>query len=207
MARRLDERPGTVLLFRKENTDGAYTFLSKIIEKTIRRRTRDALTYTIARLIAQITLDKLAELFKHDYIHAELVLPRGHILAAWFNGVVKYTPTAEQAKMLRVNTDVFVPVVELDPVKLEQAAAKYVGKQYDFTSLILNFITQVRALGNEVKEEQLENALLKYYDNSEKMICSEVIARIYEELGYKIERSAEYTTPDDIAQSQLFQKV
>ena len=37
------------------------------------------------------------------------------------------------------------------------------------------------------------------YQNPSAMICSELIARIFEDVGLKIERNAEFVTPDDLA--------
>lgn len=200
------ERPGTVLLFRKENTAGIYTFFQSQIQKIIEVKFKGALAEFAASYIAKMIVDYLANMFKHEYIHAELVARNGWIFAAWFSGVNLYYPTDKETIQIRKNVDVFIPNVEIDVEKLDKAIDKYYSMQYDFASLILNTITKIFALGDKASEQQIEERFRKYFDTRDKLICSELVARVYEELGYSIEKHSEFVTPDDIAMSKILKK-
>jgi len=41
------------------------------------------------------------------------------------------------------------------------------------------------------------------YQNPSAMICSELIARIFEDVGLKVGRNAEFVTPDDLAEKLM----
>lgn len=205
---KLIETPGAVLLFRKENTQGIYTFLESLVQRFVEAKIKDNfLAKFISDIVAKLALEYISGIFNHKYIHAELVARNGWMFAAWFDGVNLYSPSDEDIIKLRKLTDVYIPKVPIDPDKLDKAIAKYFNKEYDFASLIQNAITKIFAFGNKKTEREIEDSLRKYFDTENRLICSELIARVYEELGYTIERHSEFTTPDDIAQSGLFQTV
>lgn len=204
----LTEKPGTVLLFKKENTEGIYTFLLSQTSKFADSITKGNLfARFIVEQISKYIVDYLAEKTGHKYIHTELVLNNGWTIASWFNGVHIYELSDAELVKMRKIVDVYVPKVDIDANKLKQVAKKYWKKQYDFASLIQNAIIELLAFGNEQTEKEIEEKLKKYFDTPDRLICSELVARIYSDLGYTIERHSEFTTPDDISQSELFQRV
>lgn len=204
----LTEKPGTVLLFKKENTEGIYTFLLSQTQKLADSITKgNPLARFIVEQVSKYLINYLAEKVGHKYIHAELTLDNGWMIASWFNGVHIYELSDAELVKMRKIVDVYIPKVDIDASKLKQIAKKYWKKQYDFASLIQNTIVELLAFGNKQTEKEIEEKLKKYFDTPDHLICSELIARIYADLGYTIERHSEFTTPDDIAQSELFQKV
>lgn len=212
-------KPGSVLLFKKEHTDGVYVFLRNKMDKFIELAVRElakrvpllkntqGLLRTVMMFFSQQLLDYLSGLVRHKYIHVELITNRFELVGAWFNGVVRYAPKETDIRHLRRIADVYEPTVEVPPEALEHAISKFLGREYDFAGLLLNALTQIVSLGNEANEAAIEEGLLKYYNTPDKLTCSELIARIYDELGYKIERNSEFVTPDDIAHSKLFRPV
>lgn len=180
-----DVRPGDIVLVPKETTPGIYTFVEERFGK--------------------IFAKALAQLYGHNYIHAEVVVGNDFQMGAWPNGVKIWK--------VPLNYYTLVHIYRLKPEykkvitkeEMIQAVQKYFNKEYDFPSLLLNTIITLLSFGNDSLERKFEIDFT--YSNPDKLICSELVARIYEELGFTIERNAEYTTPDDIAQSQLFYRV
>lgn len=202
------EKPGTVLLFKKEKTQGIYTFLLSQAQKLAESLTKNnPFAKFIVEQITKFIVDYLANRIGHNYIHAELTLEKGWAIAAWFNAVHVYQLDDKELINMRKLVDIYVPVVDINVEALKAVAKKYWRKQYDFASLIQNAIVEILAFGNKQTEEEIEKQLQKYYDSPDKLICSELIARIYGELGYVIAQHGEFVTPDDVAESELFQKV
>jgi hypothetical protein len=82
---------------------------------------------------------------------------------------------------------------------IQQNVAKYFNMHYDFASLILNGTPELLSLGIEPLERYLEKQLP--YNDPNKMICSELVARMYKDAGIFLEPDPEFTTPDDLAQN------
>ncbi|WP_129408107.1 hypothetical protein [Marinitoga lauensis] len=174
---------GDVLLLKKEDAPGIYTFLKQFLGKNI--------------------ADIIAKIEGHEYIHSELYVGNGYVLAAWFNGVhlIKYP--------LRIlgNFDIYRHE-KMDNEKrsvIKRNVAKYFNMRYDFASLILNGLPEILSLGFEPLERYLEKQLP--YSDPNKMICSELVARMYKDAGIIIEPDPEFVTPDDIAQDGEMKKI
>lgn len=165
-------KPGDVLLFDKESVNGVYTFIAGKDKKLA---------------------DILATLTNHRYIHAELYLGNGWIIAAAFDGVKLYkAPLAVIAK-----AHIYRAPITIDENKLRETVKQYFNYEYDWTALILNGIPEVLSFGNEQIERIIENWL--DYTDEQKLICSELVAKFFEEQGFKIEPRGDFVTPDDIA--------
>jgi hypothetical protein len=167
-------KPGDVLLYTKESTPGVYTFLAEKGKKEL--------------------ADLLSLLTNHKYIHAELYLGNGWVLAGTFEGVKLYKPDLKTL----LSAHIYRPPMPVSSEELRKVVTKYFNLEYDWASLLLNAIPEILSFGNEQLERMIENWL--GYKNERKMICSEVIARIYKDLGYEFEPNAEFVTPDDIAE-------
>jgi len=118
----------------------------------------------------------------------------GFVIAAWVNGVhiISY-PLAQFSKFHIYR----YPGLDDDKrAKMRSVITKYFNKPYDFISLILNGIPEILSLGFEPLERFFEGKLP--YDNPNMMICSELVARIYQEVGIYFEPKAEFVTPDDL---------
>ena len=168
---------GDVLLLKKENAPGAYTFLKQYLGKDF--------------------ADFMAKLEKHNYIHSEIYVGNGFILAGWFNGVKLLRPHISYISKF----DIFRhPKMDDEKRKrIQQSVAKYFNAPYDFKSLILNGIPELVSLGIEPLERYLEKQI--NYDDPSKMICSELVARLYKDAGIFIEDNPEFVTPDDLAEN------
>jgi hypothetical protein len=167
-------KPGDVLLYPKESTPGVYTFLAEIGKKEL------------ANLLSLLT--------NHEYIHAELYLGNGWVLAGTFEGVKLYKPDLRTL----LSAHIYRPPTPVNSEELRKVVTKYFNLEYDWASLLLNAIPEILSFGNEQLERMLENWL--NYKNENKMICSEVIARIFKDLGYEFEPNGDFVTPDDIAE-------
>jgi hypothetical protein len=173
----LELKTGDVLLLKKEDAPGAYTFLEKYLGKNV------------AKFLAQIE--------KHEYIHAEIYVGNGFVLAGWFNGVKLIRPPLQYISKFDIYRH-----EKMDDEKrktIQQSVAKYFNAPYDFASLILNGIPEVLSLGIEPLERYLEKQI--DYSDPEKLICSELVARLYRDAGIFIEDNPEFVTPDDLAEN------
>jgi len=171
---------GDVLLLPMQEAQDIYTFIEKYFGKKI--------------------ADFLSAIEHHKYIHAELYVGNGYSIAAWFNGVHLVSYPLEAFDKF----DVFrTKLTDEQKAKMRGVILEYFNMPYDFMSLILNGLPEILSFGIEPLERLIENYL--NYDNPNAVICSELVARVYEQVGVKIEPHAEFVTPDDI--SQRFEKV
>jgi len=121
----IELKVGDVLLLKKEDAPGAYTFIEKYLGKG--------------------TADFLSTIEKHEYIHSEIYVGNGFILAAWFDGVkLIHAPLKYISKF-----DIFRHKKMTDEKRkiIQQNVAKYFNMHYDFASLILNGIPELLSLG------------------------------------------------------------
>ena len=81
---------------------------------------------------------------------------------------------------------------------LEALVRLYFNVPYDFTSLVLNAFVELISFNQEWLERILENVL--NYENKTAVICSELVAKMYEHVGITIETRSEFVTPDDLAE-------
>lgn len=130
------------------------------------------------------------------YLHAELYLGEGWVLSATVNGVKlnKYS-----TETLLKNFDIFRPKFEIDESVLLNQIKDNHNKRYDFISLYLNIIDTIGQMFGKKFEFP--------YDTKFMLICSELIARIYEKMGATFHENVEYITPQDLADSNLFYKI
>jgi len=169
---------GDILLLDKDKAMGIYPFLKKYLGKDF--------------------ADFLAKIEKHNYIHAELYLGNGYTLAAWFNGV----------HLVRYNMNIFSQFdvfrykgfTQNNQKIIKENVKKYFNKEYDFVSLILNGLPEMLSLGIEPLEQYLQKQIP--YSNPNKLICSELIARMYADAGIMFETDPEFVTPDDLAENK-----
>ena len=145
--------------------------------------------------------ENVAELIKNiehnRYIHAEIYVGYGHVLGAWMSGVklIKLSPAVLDYYS---KFHIYRPLLlEEQRKQIENEWQKYFNKPYDYISLAQNAIIEVLSLGLEPLEKYFESLAL--YENPNAMICSEVVARILEDVGYVIEPRPEFVTPDDLA--------
>lgn len=194
MSGKVELMPGNVLLFTKDSTMGVYTQLKKWIATLFEDNFP-------ARVVSEILLDWASKQLNHRYIHAEIYIGSGYTAGAWFNGIAVYRMPL---RILSI-ADVYRPKVQFSAKQIADAVYLAKGRKYDFPSLLLNGVIKVLGLGDPEREKALAKEFAQYYANPDHYICSEFIAKVYEHLGYQInEKGAEYTTPDDIANSKLF---
>jgi len=172
----IEYKPGDTLLLPKDKALGPYTWIKNQFGKKV--------------------ADFLAAVEHHNYIHAELCVGNGYTLAAWENGVHLVSYPLHVLKNFHVYRPIDTP--KTFETCVIQQVKNYFNKPYDFVSLILNGIPEILSLGMEPLERFFESKLP--YDNPEAMICSELVARIYERCGVTIEPRPEFVTPDDLAE-------
>jgi len=173
---------GDVLLLPKDKAVGIYTWVKEKFGKKV--------------------ADTLAALEHHNYIHAELYVGGGYVLAAWTNGVhlISYPLSVFKNFNVYRHPKLLNKTEEAEHIRecLAANVRKYFNKPYDFVSLLLNALPEILSFGFEPLERMVESKLP--YDNPEAMICSELVARMYEQCGIIIEPKAEFVTPDDLAE-------
>jgi|Wag4MinimDraft_13_1082653.scaffolds.fasta_scaffold00172_3 hypothetical protein len=131
-----------------------------------------------------------------QYLHVELYLGEGWIISATVNGVKlsKYP-----VRTIIDNFDIFRPKFDIDEDLLVSLVDEYHNKPYDFTSLYLNIIKEITKIFGVDFEFP--------YDTKFMLICSEMVSRIYESLGVSFHDKSEYVTPQEIVDSNLFEKI
>lgn len=187
---------GDVILIPTTSKDGLYTILMKWQETQFKDN-------ILLNLASKLFLNYLKSQTGHEYIHQELYLGNGWHMSQTGNGVIVYKPSLDIYQI----SHVYRSIVEFDKKRFLEVAKTYHNKQYDYTSLILNSGITLFSLNKEETEQEIEKTLKQMYDNPNQMICSELVQRIYEDIGIKIERHQEYVTPDDIQKSPLFKRV
>lgn len=170
-------RTGDVLLLPKGVFPDVYEFFEKYLGKDI--------------------TDALAKIEKHNYIHADLYIGGSWVISATPNGVhlLKYS--------LKLISKFDIYRYPYSDIKFEMCINKQISQflnmPYDFVSLLLNGFIEFASFGLEPLERFLEDKF-SLYNTPFMVICSELIARIYDKCGVKIESNDEFVTPDDLAQ-------
>ncbi|AJW76936.1 hypothetical protein X275_01445 [Marinitoga sp. 1197] len=167
------------------------------------------------KIIASVLGQNIAKLIKNitdqDYLHAEMYIGNGYIMAAWLNGVhiAKYPLEilrhfdVYRHRNKRVKTIIREKIKEDLKAFVNGETTKYIARPYDLQSLILNSVSEI--IGIVADEENFEDSL--NFDNPNAYICSELIARIYHDAGVDIKQNLEFVSPDDIAKSEEMIKI
>lgn len=166
--------------------------------------TKEVETYKIlASILGYKITDLVVNVTDQDYLHAEMYIGNGYIMASWLNGVhiaqypiqllSKFDVYRHRSKRVKA----LIREHLQDDFKdfIAGRSTKYINKPYDLQSLILNTVSELAGL--VVDEERFENSL--GYDNPDRFICSELIARIYHDVGVDLKRNLEFVSPDDLA--------
>lgn len=175
--------------------EGMINYMKKILGETIQNAILSLVPPT-AEFVSSAVAKQVVRLAQQEYIHAELYLGKGWVLAAWLSGVklLKYPPSHYQ----------MVDVLRFEGVDAERmlkAVDKYWNLPYDYASLGLNSIAEiVGAFGKFVGYEDLEEKVqdLLAYNNPKNMICSELVQRMLHEGGIEFDQPFEFISPQDL---------
>ncbi len=161
----------------------------------------------VKEVLGEEVTSVIRKLLGYKYCHAEIYLGNGYVLAAWTNGVKLYKLPLKLLKEVHVFRKQ-LPLMPEEKQKLLNLVPKYWNLPYDFTSYILNAyyylfekLTMIFPLPDLLADFKTK------YENKQEMICSELVARMYKEIGYPIETTEEFTTPDDIGNSKMFVRI
>jgi hypothetical protein len=88
----------------------------------------------------------------------------------------------------------------VDEAKMRNSIEKFWNNPYDYDSIMRNTLTEI--LNILYLEEVIENMWDK--NTVKENICSELIARIYDDYGLKFTNKSEWTSPTDIMQNENF---
>lgn len=183
----LDYRLGDVLLFPTKQPKSIYEELESKIGKFL------------TELLYQQSGQK--------YIHQEILLQGSFTLQQTINGVhilkrnlndFKYITVRRHKNFDKISKEKFFEVVR-----------KYWNLPYDFASLGLNIITGFFQQF-PVYEQFIQNLIQKTqnYENSRLLICSEVVQRVYEDLGLKVhDDKQEFVSPQNLYESSYFETI
>ncbi len=173
----MELKTGDVLLLPKGVYPDVYGFFEKYLGKEL--------------------ADELAKIEKHNYIHADLYIGGSWVISATPNGVhlLKYSLDI----LSKFDIYRYRYADERFRVCINNQVSKFLNMPYDFISLLLNGFIEFVSFGLEPLERYLENKF-SMYDTPFAVICSELVARIYDNCGVEIERNDEFVTPDDLAQ-------
>lgn len=87
-------------------------------------------------------------------------------------------------------------------IEMENLVYSYWNKPYDWTSLLLNGITELAGIIGF--EEYIEKTFQEVRDTPHTQICSELVARIYADVGLEFSKKPEYISPMDIYKNENF---
>jgi hypothetical protein len=160
------------------------------------KKEKDIIHKYIIENFGTMVENMLTGLTGQEYLHSELYLGEGWVLSATVNGVKlnKYSTDT-----LLKNFDIFRPQFKIDQTILLEQIKESHNKRYDFISLYLNVIDTIGQMFGKKFEFP--------YDTNFMLICSELIARIYEKMGATFHESLEYITPQDLADSNMFKQI
>ena len=210
---------GDILLLPAERTP-IYADIVSIVDESLKKIVKKHISINIKWLVGILPFsidnildsleigEKVAEFLKektgNSYLHAGIYLDKGYGLEAWFNGVklVKYTPKAIASFHVFRHKEFNL---EQHGPKVLEKAKEYFNRSYDFASLIINSLAEISNLFWH-SEKKIEK-LFKSYNTENAVICSELVARIYEEIGLPITENPEFTSPGDIAQSDKVTRI
>lgn len=88
---------------------------------------------------------------------------------------------------------------------LQKLVFNYWNTPYDWTSLLLNGLTELAGIVG--LEEYLEKTFNEVRDTPHNVICSELIARMFSEIGLSFVDNEEYTSPMDIYENVNFKVI
>ncbi len=175
--------------------EGIVTYMRKVLGNQIQEAIMKLVPPT-AQFVSEQVAKEVVKLAGQEYIHQEIYLKNGWVLAAYGNGtkLVKYPPS--QYHVFDV-----VRFEGVDKEKVLAAVDKYWNLPYDYTSLGLNTIAEIfGAFGKFAGFEDLEDKVQGFlrYDNPNAMICSELVQRMLQEGGVKFDQPLEYISPSDL---------
>lgn len=138
----------------------------------------------------------LTSLTGQEYLHVELYLGEGWSITATPNGIKlqKY-----DIDTIARYFDIFRPKIKIHKEKLIDEVKKHHNKPYDFTSLFLNIVEEI----SEIFSIKFETP----YSSEYQLICSELVATIYEDLGIVFRERPEVMQPQDLVNSGYFIKI
>jgi len=155
----------------------------------------------------------LPRILNEPYLHAEIYIGSGFSMAAWTSGIhVHKYPLSVQMKFdffRHKNDKASEAIKDLMVTEfvnyLNNEPVKYLNKRYDFSTLFYNTIAELtQVLGYE----QIIETKTPRFDTPEIMICSELIARMYQDAGYDLKvGNPEWVSPADLAESPMLYKV
>jgi len=150
----------------------------------------------------EIVAKSLIELTGQHYLHAGLFVGVSKsavwTLEATFTGVkLVLHPLKSFARF-----DIYT-CEEVDSEKVQDVILDFWNRPYDLPALIREAIAEI--LGVFHLEKWFEDQIK--YDNPHMLICSELVARVYEKAGYKLFDNPEDVSPQDIADHPKFIKL
>lgn len=138
----------------------------------------------------------LTRLTGQEYVHCELYLGEGYVLTATPSGIRigKYSTDT-----LLEYFDFYRPKFPIDEEGLKRSVREYHNSPYDFVSMYLGIVnTLFELFGVELKVP---------YDTKFAFMCSELVARIYEQMGVTFRKSPEFITPQNLVDTGKFIKL
>lgn len=174
-----------------------------ISDRTIRAgtilalKTKKTIAYKyLSDNFGKVYADLLEKLLDVKYMHVELYLGEGWVLSAQLNGIKLQKYSLEY---ISKNFDLFEPNFKFKKDIFIDYASSNFNKPYDWVSLFLNTVNTIS-----------ETFGIKFefpYNTKYALICSELIARFYEEQGYEFKKTSEFMTPQDLINSEYFVKL
>lgn len=152
--------------------------------------------------VGEPVANALIELTGQHYLHAGLFVGVSKnavwTLEATFTGVkLVLHPLKSLARF-----DIYT-CEEVDSEKIQKVILDFWNRPYDLPALIREAIAEI--LGVFHLEKWFEDQIK--YNNPHMLICSELVARVYEKAGYKLFDNPEDVSPQDIADHPKFVKL
>lgn len=146
--------------------------------------------------VGEVVTNLIIGASQNEYLHCEMYLGEGFAIAATVNGVHIHKYSTDT---IIKNFDIYEPKFKVDKKMLEEQVKLKHNKMYDFTGLFLNIVMEIA--------NKLGYSFEPPYETEFMVICSELVARIYEDMGtVDFDRESEFITPQLLVDSGMFTK-
>ena len=146
--------------------------------------------------VGEIVANMIIGASQNEYLHVEMYLGEGQVLSATVNGVHIHRYSTDT---IIENFDIYEPKFNINKKELEKQVKLKHNKRYDFMGLFLNIGVEIaNKLGFEFEPP---------YETEFMVICSELVARVYEDMGdINFHKNTEFITPQGLVDSGMFTK-
>lgn len=151
----------------------------------------------VSKIFGEVVADFLWNHVDYEYGHSEIYYGAGYGLGSMSNG----SRFGQYDLSLLSNLTILRHKENVDEPKMRNSIEKFWNNPYDYDSLMRNTLTEI--LNILYLEEIIED--MWDIDTPKENICSEIIARIYDDYGLDFTDKEEWISPMDILKNENFE--